>query len=105
MFDEGSCSESEPFALQVHGDSMEPEFKHGCIIIVEPGGYIENECFVVAENSEGLIFRQLIIEGERYILRPLNPAYDEEEIEGKSKITGRVIQQAGRRRKDHKNYI
>lgn len=105
MFDEGSCSESEPFALQVHGDSMEPEFKDGCVIIIEPGGFIENECFVVAQNSDGLIFRQLIIEDERYILRPLNPAYDEEEIEGMSKITGRVTQQAGRHRKDRKHYV
>jgi phage repressor protein C with HTH and peptisase S24 domain len=82
MFDEGSCSESEPFALQVQGDSMEPEFKDGCVIIIEPGGFIENECYVVAQNSDGLIFRQLFIEGELYILRPLNPEYDEEEIEG-----------------------
>lgn len=104
MFDEGSCSESEPFALQVHGDSMEPEFKHGCVIIIDPAGVIENECFVVAENQDGLIFRQLFIEDGRYILRPLNPVYDEEEIEGINKITGLVTQQAGRRRKDRKFY-
>ena len=50
MLDEGSCSEAEPFALQVHGDSMEPEFKHGCIIVVDPAGVLKNECFVVAKN-------------------------------------------------------
>jgi len=38
MYDEGSCSEAEPFALQVHGDSMEPEFTHGCVIVVDPAG-------------------------------------------------------------------
>ncbi len=38
MLDEGSCSEAEPFALQVHGDSMEPEFKHGCVIVIDPAG-------------------------------------------------------------------
>lgn len=105
MFDEGSCSESEPFALQVQGDSMEPEFKDGCIIIIEPGGVIENGCYVVAENSEGLIFRQLFMENDRLILRPLNPDYDEEVLEGMNKITGRVTQQAGRRRKDRRHYV
>ena len=28
-----SCSSSEPFALQVIGDSMEPEFPDGCIVL------------------------------------------------------------------------
>jgi len=95
MLDEGSCSEAEPFALQVHGDSMEPEFKHGCIIVVDPAGVLKNECFVVAKNADGLIFRQLIIDGDRCILRPLNPVYDEEEIAGLHMVTGLVTQQPG----------
>ena len=104
MLDEVSCSEAEPFALQVHGDSMEPEFKHGCIIVIDPAGVVNHESFVVAKNDDGLIFRQLIIEEERYILRPLNPVYDDEEIEGLHMITGLVIQQPGRRRKDMRHY-
>lgn len=104
MHDEGSCSESEPFALQVHGDSMEPEFKHACIIVVDPAGVLKNESFVVAKNDDGLIFRQLIMDGDRYLLRPLNAVYDEEEIEGLHMITGLVTQQPGRRRKDLKHY-
>ena len=104
MFDEGSCSEAEPFALQVHGDSMEPEFMHGCIIVIDPAGVLKHECFVVAKNDDGLIFRQLIIEGDRYLLRPLNPVYDEEEIAGLHMVTGLVTQQPGRRRKDLRRY-
>ena len=34
---EGSCSALEPYALRVLGDSMEPEFADGCVIIVDPG--------------------------------------------------------------------
>ena len=30
--DLGGCGSSEPFALQVTDNSMEPEFKKGCII-------------------------------------------------------------------------
>jgi phage repressor protein C with HTH and peptisase S24 domain len=104
MFDEGSCSEAEPFALMVHGDSMEPEFKHGCIILIDPTGVVRNESYVVAKNADGLIFRQLIIEDERYILHPLNPVYDDEEIEGLHMVTGLVVKQAGRRRKDSRRY-
>jgi len=104
MFDEGSCSESELFALQVHGDSMEPEFKHGCVIVVDPSGVLKNESFVVAKNDDGLIFRQLIMDGDRCILRPLNPVYDEEEIAGLHMVTGLVTQQPGRRRKDLRHY-
>ena len=104
MHDEGSCSESEPFALQVHGDSMEPEFKHGCIIVIDPAGVLKNESFVVAKNDDGLIFRQLIIDGDSYKLRPLNPVYDEEDIAGLHMITGLVTQQPGRRRKDLRHY-
>ncbi len=104
MFDEGSCSEAEPFALQVHGDSMEPEFVHGSVIVVDPAGVVNNESYVVAKNADGLIFRQLIIDGDKYILRPLNPVYDEEEIAGMHMITGLVTQQPGRRRKDMRHY-
>jgi len=104
MLDEGSCSESELFALQVHGDSMEPEFKHACVIVVDPAGVLKNECFVVAKNEDGLILRQLIIDGDSYILRPLNPVYDEEDIAGPHMVTGLVVQQPGRRRKDLKHY-
>ena len=32
---EGSCG-AELFALRLTGDSMEPEFKDGCIIIIDP---------------------------------------------------------------------
>lgn len=104
MHDEGNCSEAELFALQVHGDSMEPEFEHGCVIVVDPAGVVNNKSFVVAKNDDGLIFRQLVIEGDRYILRPLNPVYDEEEIAGMHMVTGLVTQQPGRRRKDMRHY-
>ena len=72
--------------------------------ITEQTEALKNECFVVAKNADGLIFRQLIIDGERCILRPLNPVYDEEEITGLHMVTGLVTQQPGRRRKDLRRY-
>jgi DNA polymerase V len=61
-----SCGESEPFALQVLGDSMAPEFCEGHIIIIEPNGMIENGSYVFAVYEGEYIFRQLSIEQDRY---------------------------------------
>ncbi|RMD70583.1 MAG: S24 family peptidase [Gammaproteobacteria bacterium] len=99
------CAESEPFALRVLGDSMLPEFEEGCIIIVEPSGVLESGCYVVAQHNGEYIFRQLIIEGDRWFLKPLNERYPTLEIPGIGAIKGRVIQKAGKYRKDRKHYL
>jgi len=108
MLDEhhSSCSESEPFALRVVGDSMEPEFKDGAIIIVDPAGVLENGVYVIAAQGEEYIFRQLVVEGVEMSLRALNDAYPRLPLsDGANDIKGVVIQQAGRRRKDRKHYF
>ncbi len=107
MNDGGSCAGSEPFALQVLGDHMEPEFLDGNIIVVDPDGVIENGSFVVAqlENQE-FIFRQLVWDDEkRYFLKALNDKYETMEVSGLQVVKGVVVQKAGRRRKDHKHYV
>ncbi|MDH3342779.1 MAG: S24 family peptidase [Gammaproteobacteria bacterium] len=100
----GGCSESEPFALRVLGDSMLPEFKEGVIIIIDPAGAIRDGRYVVATHNDELIFRQLRIVEEKYFLQPLNDLYDTVEIDSLDAITGVISQQAGRRRKDRKHY-
>lgn len=102
---DGGCAASEPFALRVLGDSMEPEFKDGCIIIVDPSATAGEGAFVVAEIDSGPILRQLVIRDSKRFLKPLNPGYDTEPLPGRSKILGIVVQRAGTRRKDHKHYI
>lgn len=99
------CAGSEPFALQVLGDSMAPEFEHGSVIIVEAAGVIESGCYVVADVGDEYIFRQLVIDEEKWLLKPLNDQYPTLEIPGAAAIKGRVIQKAGRRRKDRKHYL
>ena len=98
------CSESEPYALRVLGDSMLPEFKEGVIIIIDPAGTIKDGSYVTATHEDELIFRQLLIREERYYLQPLNDLYDTIEISGLEVITGVITQQAGTRRKDRKHY-
>jgi len=107
MLDEdySGCSEAEPFALRVVGDSMEPEFNDGSIIVVDPAGVLENGAYVIAVQGEEYIFRQLVVEGDEMSLQALNDAYPTLPLSGGANdIKGVVIQQAGRRRKDRKHY-
>jgi len=104
--DATGCSAAEPFALRVLGDMMEPEFEHGCVIVIDPEGLVKDGCFVVAQHNDEFYFRQLSIEGDRYLLKCLNHGYDEVvELAGIESIHGVVSQKAGARRKDHKHYL
>ena len=108
MLDEhySSCSEAEPFALQVIGDSMEPEFKSGAIIIVDPAGVVEHGSYVIAVQGDEYIFRQLVVQEGVMSLKALNDAYPPLPLPGgAADIKGVVVQQAGRRRKDRKHYV
>lgn len=105
IMQDSSCSASEPFALRVLGDSMEPEFKDGCIIIIDPASNAEHGSYVLAQVEEEYIFRQLISENGRWYLQPLNSGYERTEIENASVIRGVIVQRAGTRRKDHKHYM
>lgn len=100
-----NCSAAEPFALQVLGDSMHPEFKSGVVIVVDPEGVVRDGCYVVAYHNEEFIFRQYRYYDERHYLVPLNDLYPTEELSsGLDAVKGVVVQQAGKRRKDRKFY-
>ena len=64
------------FALRVTGDSMEPDFKEGMILIVEPELDPQPGDYVIAKNgSEETTFKQLIKDGGDWYLKPLNSRY------------------------------
>lgn len=106
MMDDSGCSANEPFALRVLGDSMEPEFPDGCIVIIDPITEVENSAYVLAETrNEGYIFRQFVVEGERTFLAPINKGYPSIEVTGESVIRGLIVQRSGASRKQHKRYI
>jgi len=86
------------FALRVVGDSMEPEFNDGEIIIVtphieaHPGDYV-----VVKDREEKATFKQLKKYGPRWVLHPLNPRYEDQEVSrGEFKIIGKVVKKEKR---------
>ena len=104
LADHGGCANSEPFALRVLGDSMEPEFRDGNIIIIDSAAAVESGCYVLAQVDGEYIFRQLIIENNRYVLRALNEGYEEIEVPGIEAIRGVIVQRSGGRRKNHKHF-
>lgn len=95
-----TCDGSESFALMVLGDSMEPEFAQGEIIIIEPDGAVADGSYVLAWHDDEWLFRQLVRSGESWALAALNPAYPRIELADLSEVKGVVIQraEAGRRR-------
>jgi phage repressor protein C with HTH and peptisase S24 domain len=101
----GACTEAEPFALMVKGDSMEPEFNDGHIIMVDPSMPPINGCYVVAEHDGGYIFRQFRIHDGKQYLQPLHDGYPTLELENKQAIVGVITQRSGRRRRETKHYI
>ena len=96
----GACSEAEPFALMVLGDSMLPEFAEGDVVIVEPEGLAGEGSFVLARRNDEWIFRQLVRNGECWLLRPLNQNYPDLPIADLGAVRGVIIQKSkpGRRR-------
>lgn len=84
------------FALRVEGDSMEApsgtSFPNRSIIVVDPEERMNNNAFVLAKQnaSSPMVFKQLIIDGNRRYLKPLNPRYPLIEINAQAIICGVV---------------
>lgn len=76
------------FALRVAGDSMEPEFHEGMILIIEPELDPMPGDYVVAKDSQGATtFKQLTKDGQDWYLKPLNPRYPIKPL-GESRVIG-----------------
>lgn len=87
------------YALRIAGESMEnpagnPTFPNGSIVIIDPERQPENGRAVVVRlvNSKDVIFKQLVIEGGRKYLKPLNPRYPIIEIDESAVFCGVAVQ-------------
>lgn len=84
------------FALRVVGDSMEPEFSEGNIIIVSPAIEPASGDYAIVKVNGEVTFKRIQIYLSRVVLQPLNTRYESQEIlfeDGKQiKIIGKVIQ-------------
>jgi len=111
-----TCTDAEPFALRVLDDSMEPEFRKGCIILVDPTGVARDGAYVLARcvpeaaldstaETDGYVFRQLRRFDTTWTLEPLNRTYLGEPTKTDlSEVVGVIVQRAGTRRRYHKRY-
>ena len=67
------------FAIRVHGDSMSPMFLPGDILVINPHK-IWTRGPAVVRHQGGYQIRLVRKHNNTYILTPVNPAYDEDEI-------------------------
>jgi len=104
--DTGGCALQEPFALQVLGDQMEPEFPDKCIVIIEPTAQCRDGMFVFVEVEGVRWFRQYRkdTQGKEWLIA-LNGLYPEIELTGLDwQVLGVIIQRNIRRRIKHYAY-
>lgn len=84
------------FALRVRGPSMEPKYRDGDIIYVEPEAIAEHGKRVVVQlqDEPEATFKELVIEGGQKYLRALNPDWPGPRflpINGNATIIGVVV--------------
>jgi len=74
------------FAVRVVGDSMEPKFREGDIVIFSPAADVNNgdDCFVRFETPHETTFKRVFFESKNKIrLQPRNQEYSPTVVEGK----------------------
>jgi SOS-response transcriptional repressor LexA len=85
------ASKAHTYALRVRGDSMEPKFPDGSIIIVEPDFTAQpNDYVIVRKNGDEATFKQLVLDGSTYYLKPLNSRYPILQMDADAVICGVV---------------
>ncbi len=84
------------YALRVEGDSMEPDFPAGTILIVEPEMDPQPGDYVIMKNGGDATFKQLIKDGPDYYLKPLNPRYPIKPVPEGAHVCG-VVREAVRK--------
>jgi SOS-response transcriptional repressor LexA len=82
--------DSQAFAAHVVGDSMEPDYHEGDLVVFSPNAQPRSgdDCFVRLEEGEGTTFKRVYMDAEGTIrLQPLNPTYPAQTYP-REKITG-----------------
>ncbi len=106
LMETSGCSLNEPYALQVLGNEMDPEFPDRCVIIVEPTDRCRDGMYVFVEVEDVRWLRQYRVgPGGEERLVAINPLYPEILLTGlKWQVLGVVIQRNIRRQIKHYRY-
>ena len=98
------CGSSEPYALQVTDNSMEPEFPKDCIVIVDPSGSCVDGQYIFVEYDGVRWFRKFkTIDGDNYLLA-LNSEDPEIKLDNSYDVIGIIVQKNVNRKITHYNY-
>ena len=98
-----TCTDAEPFALQVTDTSMEPEFARGCIVIIDTTGHVTDGAYVLAHQNDEWSLGMLVACGHGFGITTLADTATVVPI-STDDIRGVVTQRAGRRRSYFKRY-
>ena len=79
------------FALTTKDDSMEPLFKEGEMIFVNPDLEWRPGDYVIVNSRDAVLLRQVIRIGSRCVLHPLNRKYDNLPLTEQDEIWGKVV--------------
>lgn len=97
------CGSSEPYALQVTDDSMEPEFPKDCIVLVDPSAVCKNNQYIFVEYDGVRWFRKfVIIDNQKYLI-PENSNYPEIKLDNSYDVIGIIVQKNVKRVITHYN--
>jgi SOS-response transcriptional repressor LexA len=62
------------YALRVEGVSMQPDYLHGDVVIVDPdAAFVHGSDVIVREPDGSVTFKQFVQEGAVCMIRPINP--------------------------------
>lgn len=76
--------DGQAFAARVVGDSMEPRYKEGDVVIFSPNAPVRSgdDCFVRFTNDHSTTFKRFFqAKGNRIRLQPLNKKYEPQEFD------------------------
>jgi DNA polymerase V len=97
------CAELEPYALQVLGESMAPEFPGGSVVVVAPARTASDGAYVVAEVAGAVLLGRYRCDGARRWLEA--PGRPEPLAEGEDiAVRGVVVELAPGRGWPRKRY-
>jgi len=81
-----NVKDEKAVAIQIRGDSMEPQFREGTIAIVYPTWEAKSGDLVIARLNDGTVmFKRLHVDGNNYTFISINPIYPPLTVE-KSKV-------------------
>lgn len=91
---EKSKNKSGLFAIKIDSDSMLPYFDSKTTVIIDTNALVANRKYILVRisSTDDVLLRQIFIDGNTQILKPINPIFKPIELTNDDSIIGVVIQ-------------